>query len=60
MRSRMEDLLTEILNFRDARNWGQFHTLRNLVVSVGIEAGELMEIIQWKTEEEIELLRCRP
>ncbi len=39
--------------FRDARDWSQFHTLRNLIVSLKIEAAELLELTQWKNDEEI-------
>ena len=39
--------------FRDARDWSQFHSLRNLIVSLNLEAGELLELTQWKTDDEI-------
>jgi NTP pyrophosphatase (non-canonical NTP hydrolase) len=42
--------------FRDARDWRQFHTLRNLAVSLNLEAAELLELTQWKSDEEIEAL----
>jgi NTP pyrophosphatase (non-canonical NTP hydrolase) len=50
----VEVFLQQVLKFRDAREWGKFHTLRNLIISVGIEAGELLETIQWKDDEQIE------
>ena len=48
------ELLDEVIKFRDVRDWRQFHTLRNLIVSTSIEAGELLETVQWKTDAEIE------
>ena len=42
--------------FRDARDWAQFHSLRSLIVSLNLEAGELLELTQWKTDAEIEAL----
>jgi NTP pyrophosphatase (non-canonical NTP hydrolase) len=49
--------LTELLlRFRDERNWAQFHTLRNLIVSLNLEAAELLELTQWKSDEEIAAL----
>jgi NTP pyrophosphatase (non-canonical NTP hydrolase) len=33
--------------FADARDWGQFHTPKNLAMSLAIEAGEVMEHFQW-------------
>ena len=40
--------------FRDARDWRQFHSLRNLIVSLNLEAAELLELTQWKTDAEID------
>lgn len=34
------------------RNWRQFHTPKNLAMSLAIEAAELMEHFQWLTPEE--------
>ena len=55
-----EQLTAELLNFRDARDWAQFHSLRNLLVSLNLEAGELLELTQWKTDAEIEALPDHP
>ena len=49
----MKELTQTLLKFRDARNWAQFHTLRNLIVSLNLEAAELLELTQWKSEEEM-------
>lgn len=46
--------------FAEAREWQQFHTPKNLVMSVAIEAAELMEPLQWLTEEEVEDLKGDP
>lgn len=40
--------------FVDERNWRQFHNLKNLSMSLAIEAGELMEHTQWLTSEQVE------
>ena len=47
-------LLAQLLEFRDARDWKQFHTLKNLVSALSVEAGELLELTQWKTPQELE------
>lgn len=44
--------LKRLLEFRDRRDWAQFHTLKNLAISIAIEAAELLEEFQWKTDEE--------
>jgi dCTP diphosphatase len=38
--------------FVDERNWRQFHTPKNLAMSIAVEAAELMEHFQWLTAEE--------
>ena len=51
-------VLTERLRaFAEAREWEQFHTPKNLAMSVAIEAAELMEPMQWLTAEEVEALK---
>lgn len=45
-------LLEEVLRFRDDRDWGQFHTLKNLAAAVSIETSELQELLLWKTDAE--------
>lgn len=50
----MEDVLKQILEFRDARDWKQFHTPKELAISISLEANELLECFQWKTPDEVE------
>lgn len=49
----LDDLSALALAFRDAREWARFHTPRNLAMSLGIEAGELAELFQWKDDAEV-------
>jgi dCTP diphosphatase len=46
----LEELRNIIRAFVDERDWEQFHTPKNLAMSVAIEAGELMECFQWEPE----------
>lgn len=39
--------ITDILSFRDARNWKQFHSPKDLSISLSLEAAELLECFQW-------------
>ncbi len=48
----LERLTERLIAFRDARDWKQFHTLKNLLVSLSLEAAEALELVQWKTDEE--------
>lgn len=36
-----------ILDFRDRRNWKQFHHPKDLALSISLEAAELLEVFQW-------------
>ncbi|MEO5373639.1 MAG: nucleotide pyrophosphohydrolase [Alphaproteobacteria bacterium] len=56
----LDDLTRRLVAFRDARDWRQFHGLKNLIVSTGIEVGELLELIQWKGDAEVESLAADP
>lgn len=44
--------IEKVNNFRDARNWRQFHNEKDLALSLTLEASELLEIFQWKEAEE--------
>lgn len=56
----LADLQTLLLHFRDERNWKQFHSLKNLIISLNLEAAELLEIVQWKDDEEVRAMAVRP
>ena len=53
-------LTAKVLEFRDDRNWAQFHDLRNLIVSLNLEASELLELTQWKSDAEVAELPDHP
>ena len=44
----LKQLLKE---FRDARDWAQFHDAKNLAEAISIEAGELQELFLWKDKD---------
>lgn len=46
-------LLHKLRKFRDEREWGQFHDVARLVRAVAVEAGELLDAVQWLTDEQI-------
>ena len=49
-------LIDELVKFRDARHWEQFHNTKDLALAISIEAAELNELFLWKTTEESELV----
>ena len=52
MENDLKSITEKIIQFRDAREWAQYHDPKNLSQALGIEAGELQEIFLWKTAEE--------
>ena len=49
----LEDLQKKIIAFRDARDWKQFHTPKDMAISLALEAAEVLEHFQWKNEAEM-------
>lgn len=48
----MTSSMDKVNQFRDERNWRQFHNEKDLALSITLEASELLEIFQWKTAAE--------
>lgn len=49
----MEHIIQTINQFRDERDWRQFHNEKDLALSISLEASELLELFQWKQPEEV-------
>ncbi len=47
-------LIEAVRQFRDDRDWAQFHTPKNLAAAIAIEAAELQERFLWKTDAEVD------
>jgi dCTP diphosphatase len=52
--SDIKTLTNKIKQFRDKRNWLQFHNPKDMAISIAIEAAELLEQFQWQDKKEIE------
>lgn len=50
----LEQLQAQLAAFARERDWGQFHTPKNLVLALVGEVGELAEIFQWLSPESAE------
>jgi len=46
----MKEIIEKILEFRDERDWKQFHTPEKLAISISLEAAELLENFQWNND----------
>lgn len=47
----IERLIEQIRDFRDARDWEQFHNSKDLALALSVEASELLELFLWKDNE---------
>jgi NTP pyrophosphatase (non-canonical NTP hydrolase) len=47
-------VIKELMEFRNDRDWEQFHDSKNLALAISIEASELNEIFLWKKDNEVE------
>ena len=45
----MKQIINQIKQFNEERDWEQFHSPENLAKSISIEAGELLECFQWNS-----------
>jgi len=48
----MRDLILEIRKFVKERNWGKFHSPKNLAIGLAIEVSEILEIFLWLSQRE--------
>ena len=46
-----EEAAEKALAFRNERDWKQFHTPKDLALSLSIEAAELLEVFQWSGDD---------
>ena len=48
----IQELINTLVQFRDERDWKQFHNPKDLALAISIEASELLELFLWKNHEE--------
>jgi NTP pyrophosphatase (non-canonical NTP hydrolase) len=53
----LDTIRNMLFQFRDDRNWQQFHTLKDLIISLNLEASELLELTQWKSDGQLAALK---
>lgn len=59
-RPELDSITERLIAFRDERDWRQFHSLKDLIISLNLEAGELLELTQWKNGETVEEFAMSP
>lgn len=50
----IKKLTEKIKKFRDERDWKQFHNHKDMALSLVLEAAEVLEHFQWKSQSEVE------
>jgi len=48
----IEEITKALIDFRNERDWAQFHNPKDLALAINVEAGELLELFLWKKAEE--------
>jgi NTP pyrophosphatase (non-canonical NTP hydrolase) len=48
----IQDIQKALQNFAIEKNWEKYHTIRNLVLALGSEVGELQAEFRWMSDEE--------
>ena len=51
----IKEITEALLEFRDERDWAQFHNPKDLALALNIEAGELLETFLWKSSEQADM-----
>ena len=51
----MKEVIEKLKEFRDERDWKQFHNPKDLSLALSIEASELLEVFLWKSADEAKL-----
>ena len=53
MKHDIQEITQALVNFRDERDWSQFHNGKDLALAISIEASELVELFLWKKAEDV-------
>lgn len=52
-------LIARLIEFRDERDWAQYHNAKDLALALSIEAAELNELFLWKQPEEVKVAKLK-
>ncbi len=56
----LDDLKQLVTEFRDLRDWKQFHNPKDLATAISLESAELLENFLWKNVGEVEAITADP
>lgn len=52
-----KEIEQKVIDFRNDRNWEQFHQIKDLLLGLNIEVSELQELFLWKSKEQQEEIK---
>jgi NTP pyrophosphatase (non-canonical NTP hydrolase) len=55
----MDEVINRLRQFRDERDWKQFHNPKDLALALSIESSELLEAFLWKSAEEADIEKVK-
>lgn len=59
MMSDINEIIELIKQFRDDRDWEQFHDAKNIAICLNIESAELLENFLWKKSEDANIEKVK-
>ena len=57
--SEIQELMAELISFREERDWSQFHNPKDLSLALSIEASELLQLFLWKSAEDADVEKVK-
>ncbi|AFP30189.1 nucleotide pyrophosphohydrolase [Marinobacter sp. BSs20148] len=55
----MDEVINRLRQFRDERDWKQFHNPKDLALALSIESSELLEAFLWKSADEADIEKVK-
>lgn len=57
--SEIQEIIKVLIDFRNERDWEQFHNPKDLALAINVEAGELLELFLWKDPAEVSIEKVK-
>lgn len=57
--SEIKEITQKLIQFRNEREWEQFHNPKDLAIALSIEANELLELFLWKNAEDADIEKIK-
>ena len=55
----VQQLRDRVAAFVHERDWEKYHNLKDIAISMSVEAAELLELFQWRSEDEVDLRNAK-